>query len=626
MNIARTSALMHNSTEEPNRPFSLREGGQPEMRRRSGSWSGANESEEEIEAMNLARNNRLLINSTVTEQGSSVSQAEEKMRRKLRFFFMNPIEKWQAKRRFPFKFIVQLIKIVLVTAQLWWFAKGRYGHINYTWDNRISFSHLFLRDWDPMREVDTYPPATGPMALYKIDDFFDTIDFAALGYANLTNSIGPYYYPTIDNTITPMEFCMKNYKEGIIFGFNESYVFNSEIVESCVNLTFPVNATEFSSAEYLSKKNVSINFSALVSASLNFAIKTVNFRSAGPISPPDCYRFDIEIDFDNSDHDGQMMLSLDAQATRLYCNGVAKYNSDSMVGSVLRTLMNVTVIVICSISLILCSRALIRAQQLKWETVRFFKTTYGKELSSKGKMEFINFWYIMIIANDLLIISGSAIKEEIERKVRQFGGDQWNICSLLLGTGNLLVWFGVLRYLGFFKTYNVLILTLQRAAPRVARFSLCALIIYAGFTFCGWLILGPYHMKFRSLSTTSECLFSLINGDDMFATFSIMSEKSMMLWWFSRIYLYLFIALFIYVVLSLFISLIMDAYETIKCYYQEGFPKSDLMEFVSQCTEPPSSNRFRTDSFTNDLTDLLKWLWCCRRNPVIDGDDEPILQ
>jgi hypothetical protein len=50
----------------------------------------------------------------------------------------------------------------------------------------------------------------------------------------------------------------------------------------------------------------------------------------------------------------------------------------------------------------------------------------------------------------------------------------------------------------------------------------------------------------------------------MFATFSIMSDKSMMLWWFSRIYLYSFIALFIYVVLSLFISLIMDAYETIK--------------------------------------------------------------
>ncbi|XP_059485674.1 mucolipin-3-like isoform X2 [Neocloeon triangulifer] len=612
MNIARANALMHNSTEETSRPFSLREQEtQPEMRHRSGSWSGANESEDEIEAMHLERNHNQPINCNVAEHQSSVSQAEDKMRRKLRFFFMNPIEKWQAKRRFPYKFIVQLIKIFLVTAQLWWFAKSRYTHINYTWDNRIAFSHLFLRDWDPIREVDTYPPATGPMALYKVDEFFATIDYAVLGYANLTNAIGPYSYPTLDNSITPLELCMNKYKEGIIYGFNESYIFNSEIVEHCVNLTVAVNASDFSSAEFLSKRNHTVNFSALVSASLRFAVKTVNFKSAGPISPPDCYRFDIHIDFDNEDHDGQMMLTLDAEALRLYCNGVAEYTSDSLTGSILRSLMNCVVILICSLSLVLCSRAIYRAQQLKWETVRFFKNYYGKDLSSQGCWQFVNFWYIMIIANDILIILGSAIKEEIERK--HFVGDQWNICSLLLGTGNLLVWFGVLRYLGFFKTYNVLILTLQRAAPRVARFSLCALIIYAGFTFCGWLILGPYHMKFRSLSTTSECLFSLINGDDMFATFSIMSDKSMMLWWFCRIYLYSFIALFIYVVLSLFISLIMDAYETIKCFYQEGFPKSDLMEFVSQCTEPASSDRYRTDSFTNDPSDLLKCLWCCRK-------------
>jgi len=38
-----------------------------------------------------------------------------------------------------------------------------------------------LKDWDPIREVDTYPPATGPMALYKVNEFFDTIDFAVLG-------------------------------------------------------------------------------------------------------------------------------------------------------------------------------------------------------------------------------------------------------------------------------------------------------------------------------------------------------------------------------------------------------------------------------------------------------------
>lgn len=81
---------------------------------------------------------------------------EEKMRRKLKFFFMNPIEKWQAKRRFPYKFIVQVIKILLVTIQLCLFAHNNYIHVNYTWDNRIAFSHLFLRGWDSSLEVRYY--------------------------------------------------------------------------------------------------------------------------------------------------------------------------------------------------------------------------------------------------------------------------------------------------------------------------------------------------------------------------------------------------------------------------------------------------------------------------------------
>lgn len=253
--------------------------------------------------------------------------------------------------------------------------------------------------------------------------------------------------------------------------------------------------------------------------------------------------------------------------------------------------------------------------------MNFFKKAYGKILSLEGRLEFLNLWYVMIIVNDLLIIMGSAIKEQIERK--QFGSDHWNICSIFLGTGNLLVWFGVLRYLGFFKTYNVVILTLKKAAPKVARFLICAILIYAGFTFCGWLILGPYHMKFRSLATTSECLFALINGDDMFATFSATSfSKSPMLWWYSRMYLYTFISLYIYVVLSLFISVIMDAYDTIKIYYRDGFPKNDLQTFIAACTDEASSGLYKDDSEDSDLSEFIDRFCCCRKRPFYGSFSE----
>lgn len=114
------------------------------------------------------------VNSTSLSSPVSIHN-QDKMRRRLQFFFMNPIEKWQAKRRwalkwskhstapwksmefshcrFPYKFVVQVIKIVLVTLQLCLFAHSRYNHVNYSWDNRVTFSHLFLMGWSPEMEV-----------------------------------------------------------------------------------------------------------------------------------------------------------------------------------------------------------------------------------------------------------------------------------------------------------------------------------------------------------------------------------------------------------------------------------------------------------------------------------------
>ncbi|XP_048394670.1 mucolipin-2-like isoform X6 [Stegostoma tigrinum] len=97
--------------------------------------------------------------------------------------------------------------------------------------------------------------------------------------------------------------------------------------------------------------------------------------------------------------------------------------------------------------------------------------------------------------------------------------------------------------------------------------------------------------KFERLSTVAECLFSLINGDDMFATFAEIQEKSNLLWLFSRIYLYSFISLFIYMVLSLFIALITDTYETIKKFQLNGFPQTDLHVFMRVCTVTPELSR-----------------------------------
>ncbi|ODM90942.1 Mucolipin-3 [Orchesella cincta] len=543
-----------------------------------------------VKMNNLTQPGRMSINIQDVSRRRQVSQRSagsneqpevEKMRRRLQFYFMNPLEKWHAKRQFPYKLAIQLIKIVVVTFQLCLFATYRYANVNYIMDNKVAFSNLFLKDWNSDREITTYPPTDGPFAIYTKDDFYQYIDFTVNAYANIEDlAIGSYFYGNPDGTIAPVQFCQTNYATGVIFGFNESYIFDSTTEKKCVDIPSAIldAAYNFSSEKFFQDQNIPISFDSLLDAHVMFTLKTVRFRDLGPLKSPDCFQFDIDILFNNRDHDGEMLIDLDAQSTRLDCSGDLESSLDNQLERFWRSGMNYLVIAVGTLSLVLCCRAIYRAQLLKREAITFFRKYYNRDLNTDERLDFINFWFLLIILNDILIIVGSGLKEGIENK--ELTGDAWNICSLLLGVGNLFVWFGVLRYFGFFRTYNVLILTLKRATPHVLRFLICAILLYAGFTFCGWLILGPYHIKFRTLSTTSECLFAIINGDDIFGTFASLSSKSSIIWWFCRIYLYAFCSLFIYVVLSLFIALIMDAYETIKLFYTDGFPRSMLEEFV----------------------------------------------
>ena len=178
------------------------------------------------------------------------------------------------------------------------------------------------------------------------------------------------------------------------------------------------------------------------------------------------------------------------------CNGKLLFDDSESVWDILVDVLDASILVICIASLLLCLRALYNAEVLKGSVVAFFRTQLGVELTKDDRMEFLNLWYVMIVINDILTICGTVIKLRISAAtITELS--LYNACGMLLGVGNLLVWFGVLRYMGFFKTYNILILTVKRALPNVVRYLTCTLFIFCGFSFCGWIILGPYHVKFQ---------------------------------------------------------------------------------------------------------------------------------
>ncbi|KAJ8366644.1 hypothetical protein AAFF_G00348220 [Aldrovandia affinis] len=300
--------------------------------------------------------------------------------------------------------------------------------------------------------------------------------------------------------------------------------------------------------------------------------------------------FSITITFSNRAHSGKVRITLDNDVGINECKDWNVTGpSDRNIHSLL--LFDSLIILACVGSLVLCVRSVTSGILLQSQYAVFSQTHHGKKVSWSDRMEFVNGWYMLIIVSDSLTIAGSVLKMEIQTK----NLTNYDVCSILLGTATMLVWVGVIRYLGFFQKYNILILTLRAAFPHVVRFCCCAAMIYLGYCFCGWIVLGPYHRKFQTLNTVSECLFSLINGDDMFRTFREMRQKNALVWLFSRVYLYSFASLFIYIVLSLFIAVITDTYETIKQQQQRqaGVPRSELQAFIAECRDTPSSGRYR---------------------------------
>ncbi|XP_065715368.1 mucolipin-1 isoform X2 [Patagioenas fasciata] len=539
---------------------------------------------------------------------SPVLAEEEELRRRLKYFFMSPCDKYRARGRRPVKLGLQLAKILLVTVQLILFGLSNQMVVTFKEENTVAFKHLFLKGY-----VDG---ADDSYAVYTQRDLYDRVFYAVEKYLAIPNeSIGRYAYARGDpgGNHSALLLCQQYYRKGRIDPANDTFNIDPKVVTDCLGVD-PEDPQPLPPELERGYKNFTLKFHKLINVTIQFKLKAINIQTIINNEIPDCYTFTITITFDNKAHSGRVKIRLDNRADIKECKDPSVFGRGvTMVASVpkrchqgtpgdrpaplagdnsFRLLFDVVVILVCSLSFVLCARSIVRGLMLQHEFCRFFRRRYDRGVGLSDRMEFLNGWYILLVISDVLTVLGTIMKIGIESK--NFAS--YDVCSILLGTSTLLVWVGVIRYLTFFQKYNILIVTLRVALPNVIRFCCCVAVIYLGYCFCGWIVLGPYHVKFRSLSMVSECLFSLINGDDMFVTFAEMQQHSYLVWLFSQIYLYTFISLFIYMVLSLFIALITGSYETIKHQCEGDAPTSQLQTFIAQCTDTPKSGKFRRHS------------------------------
>ncbi|XP_061203243.1 mucolipin-1-like, partial [Neopsephotus bourkii] len=95
---------------------------------------------------------------------------EEELRRRLKYFFMSPCDKYRARGRRPVKLGLQLAKILLVTVQLILFGLSNQMVVTFKEENTIAFKHLFLKDYVDGAE-DSY-------AVYTQQDLYERMFYA----------------------------------------------------------------------------------------------------------------------------------------------------------------------------------------------------------------------------------------------------------------------------------------------------------------------------------------------------------------------------------------------------------------------------------------------------------------
>ncbi|NXE15887.1 MCLN1 protein, partial [Lophotis ruficrista] len=472
-------------------------------------------------------------------------------------------------------------------------------------ENTIAFKHLFLKDY-----VDG---ADDSYAVYTQHDLYDRVFYAVEKYLAIPNeTIGRYAYVQGESggNRSALVLCQQYFRKGRIDPANDTFNIDPKIVTDCLGVN-PEDPGGLPPELDRGYKNFTLGGHKLINVTIQFKLKAINIQTIINNEIPDCYTFTITITFDNKAHSGRVKIHLHNRADIKECKDPSVFGRGD---NSFRLFFDVGGILVCSLSFVLCARSIVRGLMLQHEFSRFFQRRYNQSVCLSDRMEFLNGWYILLVISDILTVLGTIMKIGIEwggggrRGTALENFARGGVCSILLGTSTLLVWVGVIRYLTFFQKYNILIVTLRVALPNVIRFCCCVAVIYLGYCFCGWIVLGPYHVKFRSLSMVSECLFSLINGDDMFVTFAEMQQNRGGVWLFSQVYLYTFISLFIYMVLSLFIALITGSYETIKHQCEGGGPVSQLHAYIAQCKGGGKSGKYRRDSASS-----CSVFCCCER-------------
>jgi hypothetical protein len=218
---------------------------------------------------------------------------------------MDPMQKYQIRKQFPFKLAFQVLKIVFVTIQLVLFAQMRISHVDFLEDTVTVMRHKFLADWDHARDAVTYPPESGRYSIFSSreiiqhmahivnsyyglqDESFASFsyDTSRIKYSSPSSNSGERIQAMIDhNDIPPLQMCVERIADVEVE--NQTYIFDISERMDCVKLNFSTDETieikkdPFFIAKAFKKRNITFKpEDALIisKAMLYINLRTIHF-------------------------------------------------------------------------------------------------------------------------------------------------------------------------------------------------------------------------------------------------------------------------------------------------------------------------------------------------------------
>lgn len=386
-----------------------------------------------------------------SQPATGANEEEEEIRRKLEWFFKTPFEKYKERGRKPYKFLLQIIKIIVITVQATLFAVDEFSLVTFHKNSVTTFRNAFIPDYAglPVRK------------LYSKDDVYRHIMYAWNKYYTFSDfNPGPYkFLKSADGAIEPIRFCktwndkVRNIVEPTDSDGNLNSGAKSEkskIQTECQYLKPPFgNGSSVATLEeFVAVNQLPSKVGWVLSMWLEYSLR-MNYSLVHQDFMQDCYQFNINLLLDNQDLDGIMLISLGSRVDFRICRAQLRDTAPSFTTfRSSQSFLDVILLVLCTISMCLCVRSFRKHYIVYSETTSFFRSHYADELQFSDSAVFINCWMVMMVCSDVCALAGSCIKILIDLFEHP---ELYTCCSLLFGVAVLFAWIGVLRNLGYIQ-------------------------------------------------------------------------------------------------------------------------------------------------------------------------------